>query len=152
MKMKICAVTLIGLAIAAVGCQTAEVREGRPLGEVGPAYDAPLQREEWVPFKVTAKGGGAPPANAVNQAQARLMAERAAKVDAMRNLLEEAYGVTIKSHTTVRDFITQDDTIKAKVNAYIRGAKVVDTKYLSDGSVEIEMEIVLDYQFRRMFP
>lgn len=152
MKMRLYAVMLIVTAYAVMGCQTAEVREGRPPGEVGPAYDLPVQREEWTPFKVTAKGGGAPPPHAVNQAQARLMAERAAKVDAMRNLLEQAYGVTIRSHTTVKDFITQNDTIKAKVDAYIRGARVVDTKYLSDGSVEIEMEVILDHQFRRIFP
>ncbi len=152
MKMKVCAGMLIVIAIALAGCQTYEVREGQPLGEVGPAYDAPRPGAEWVPVKVTAKGGGAPPLNAVNQAQARLMAERAAKVDALRNLLEQAYGVTIKSHTTVKDFITENDTIKAKVNAYIKGAKVIDTKYLSDGSVEIEMEIILGYEFRRMFP
>ena len=40
---------------------------------------------EWVPITITAKGGGAPPPNAVSAAQARLMTERAAKVDAMRN-------------------------------------------------------------------
>jgi len=150
MKVTVLAGMLIVIALA--GCQTYEVREGRPMGEVGPAYDAPAPREEWVPFRVTAKGGGAPPPNAVNQAQARLMAERAAKIDAMRNLLEQAYGVTIRSHTTVKDFITQNDTIRAKVDAYIKGARVIDTRYMSDGSVEIEMEVILDYQFRRMFP
>jgi len=147
MKMRVLAGMLILVAFALAGCQTYEVREDRPLGEVAPAPDS-----EWVPVKVTAKGGGAPPPNAVNPPQARLMAERAAKVDAMRNLLEQAYGVTIKSRTTVKDFITQNDTIKARVNAFIKGAKVIDTKYLSDGSVEVEMEIVLDYEFRRIFP
>ena len=112
----------------------------------------PEPRAEWVPIKVTAKGGGAPPPTAVNQAQARLMAERAAKVDALRNLLEQAYGVRITSATTVRDFITQNDTIRANVDAFIRGAKVLDTRYLSDGSVEMEMEITLGYEFRRIFP
>ncbi|MBA4374224.1 MAG: hypothetical protein C0402_15340 [Thermodesulfovibrio sp.] len=149
MKMRILAVMLCMAFFALAGCQTYEVRDSRPVGEVGPAYDAP--EGEWVPVKVTAKGGGAPPPNAVNQAQARLMAERAAKVDAMRNLLEQTYGVRIKSRTTVKDFITQNDTIKARVNAYIKGAKVIDTKYLSDGSVEVEMEIILDYEFRRIF-
>ncbi len=121
------------------GCVVAPVQETQP-------------RAEWVPIKVSAKGGGAPPPSAVSQAQARLMAERAAKVDAMRNLLEQAYGVTISSNTTVRDFITQNDTIRARVDAFIRGAKVIDTRYLSDGSVEIEMEITLGYEFRRIFP
>ncbi len=152
MRLGVLAGLLIVMAFALAGCQTYEVRDSRPLGEVGPAYDEPPPPDgEWVPVKVTAKGGGAPPPNAVNQAQARLMAERAAKVDAMRNLLEQTYGVRIKSRTTVRDFITQNDTIKARVNAYIKGARVIDTKYLSDGSVEVEMEIILDYEFRRIF-
>ncbi len=112
----------------------------------------PEPRAEWVPIKITAKGAGAPPQRAVNQAQARLMAERAAKVEGMRNLLEQAYGVNISSNTTVRDFITQNDTIRAKVDAFIRGAKVVDTRYLDDGSVEVEMELTLGYEFRRIFP
>lgn len=112
----------------------------------------PTPTAEWVPIKIIAKGGGAPPAKAVNAAQARLMTERAAKLDAYRNLLEEAYGVTIQSSTTVRDFITQNDTIRARVEAYIKGAKVVDTRYLDDGGVEVEMELVLGYEFRRLFP
>lgn len=119
---------------------------------VVPVQPTPEPRAEWVPIKLIAKGGGAPPAKAVNQAQARLMTERAAKVDAMRNLLEQAYGVTITSTTTVRDFITQNDTIRARVNAYIRGARIIDTRYLEDGSVEMEMEVTLGYEFRRIFP
>lgn len=134
---------VILLAVFAVmiisGCVAAPVQETQP-------------RDEWVPIKISAKGGGAPPPNAVNQAQARLMTERAAKVDAMRNLLEQAYGVTISSNTTVRDFITQNDTIRARVDAFIKGAKVIDTRYLSDGSAEVEMEIILGYEFRRIFP
>ncbi len=116
-------------------------------------YVVPVQpTAEWVPIKLTAKGGGAPPAKAINQAQARLMTERAAKLDAYRNLLEEAYGVAIQSNTSVKDFVTQSDTIRARVEAYIKGAKVVDTRYLDDGSAEVEMEIVLGYEFRRIFP
>ncbi|MCL5023428.1 MAG: LPP20 family lipoprotein [Nitrospirae bacterium] len=112
----------------------------------------PEPRAEWVPIKISAKGAGAPPATAVNQAQARLMAERAAKVDALRNLLEQAYGVTISSHTTVKDFITQNDTIRARVEAFVRGARVVDTRYLNDGSAEVDVELTLGYEFRRIFP
>lgn len=107
---------------------------------------------EWTPVKITAKGSGAPPPTAVNPGQARLMAQRAAKADAMRNLIEQAYGVSLSSHTTVRDFVTQNDTIKAKVNNFMRGARVVDTRYLDDGSVEVEMELVLGDAFRAMFP
>jgi hypothetical protein len=137
-------ITLILLAVfvASVftGCYVAPVRE------------TPAPTVEWVPIKLTATGGGAPPARAVNKAQARLMTERAAKLDAMRNLLEQAYGVTISSNTTVRDFITQSDTIRARVDAFIKGARVIDTRYLDDGSVQSEVEITLGYEFRRLFP
>lgn len=133
------AILAISLVIIAAGCAVYVPPEAPP-------------KAEWVPIKIKAKGGGVPPPTAINQAQARLMAERAAKLDAYRNLLEQAYGVTIHSNTSVRDFVTQSDTIHARVEAYIRGAKVIDTRYLNDGSVEIEIELTLDYEFRRLFP
>lgn len=140
MKMKALFVLSIFLVMATAGCYVQQVPP------------APEPRAEWVPIKISAKGAGAPPQKAVNAAQARLMAERAAKVEAMRNLVEQAYGVNISSTTTVRDFITQNDTIRARVDAFIRGAQIVDTRYLNDGSVEMEMEVTLGYEFRRIFP
>ncbi len=80
------------------------------------------------------------------------MAKRAAKMDALRNLLEQAYGVTISSSSSVRDFVLQNDSVRARVDAYIKGAKIVDERYLQDGSVEVDMEITLGYDFRKIFP
>lgn len=128
---------LSGLIMILSGCYVVSVKE--------------TPKAEWVPITIRATGSGAPPANAVNAAQARLMTERAAKLDAYRNLLEQAYGVQISSSSTVRDFILQSDTIKSKVEAFIKGAKVVDTRYLSDGTVQVDMELILGYEFRQMF-
>ncbi len=80
------------------------------------------------------------------------MAERAAKVDGYRNLLEQAYGLQVTGATTVRDFVTQSDTVRTQVDAFIRGAKVMDTRILDDGSVETEMEITLGKEFWVFFP
>ncbi len=80
------------------------------------------------------------------------VAERAAKVDGYRNLLEQAYGLQVTGATTVRDFVTQSDTIRTQLDAFIRGAKVTDTRYLDDGSVETEMEITLGKEFWVLFP
>ena len=113
---------------------------------------APSPRGQWVPITIRATGGGAPPERAINPAQARLMTERAAKLDAYRNLLEQAFGVAIRAKSTVRDFILKNDTIRSRVEAYIRGAKVVDTQYKDDGGVEVEMEVTLGYDFRQIFP
>ncbi|MEW6417300.1 MAG: LPP20 family lipoprotein [Nitrospirota bacterium] len=122
---------------------------------LGGCYVVPVEtppKVEWVPITIRATGSGAPPPSAINPAQARLMTERAAKLDAYRNLLEQAYGVNITSNSTVRDFVLQSDTIKARVEAFIKGAKILDTRHLSDGSVEVDMEMTLGYEFREMFP
>ncbi len=120
---------------------------------VPPQQPTPLPPQvEWTPIIIRPTGGGAPPQRAANPAQARLMAERAAKMDAYRNLLEQAYGVNISSNSTVRNFTTQNDVIRSRVDAYIRGAKVVDTRMLDDGGVELEMELTLGPDFRRIFP
>ncbi len=105
----------------------------------------------WQNITLRATGSGAPPGRSVNAAQARLMAVRAAKLDALRNLLEQAYGVNISARSHVRDFITKNDSIKSRVDAYIRGAKVVHTIQHEDGSVEVEMEVVLRQDFRNFF-
>jgi hypothetical protein len=91
----------------------------------------------WTSGEVYATGIGAPPANAVNAAQARAMAERAAQVVAYRNLLEIVKGVRVDSETVVENFMTKSDVIRTKVDGVIKGAIPVKKQYLSDGSVEI---------------
>jgi hypothetical protein len=91
----------------------------------------------WTSGEVYATGIGAPPSNAVNPAQARAMAERAAQVVAYRNLLEIVKGVRVDSETVVENFMTKSDIIRTKVDGIIKGAMPVKKQYLSDGSVEI---------------
>ena len=92
---------------------------------------------DWTTGLVTAVGIGAPPAQPANPAQARGMAERAAQVVALRNLLESVKGVRVDSTTTVENFIVTSDIIRTQVNGFVQGATVLDKKYMSDGSVEI---------------
>ena len=75
--------------------------------------------------------------------EAAIMAERAAEVDARRKLAEELYGVQINSVTTVTDFVVQYDEVKAEVETFLAGAKKIDTRFLPDGSVEVDIEIPL---------
>lgn len=80
------------------------------------------------------------------------MAEREAKVDGYRNLLEQTYDLQVSGSTTVRDYVSRSDTVRTKVDAFIRGAKVADIRMLDDGSVETEMEITLGQEFWALFP
>ncbi len=114
-------------------------------------YERTLEESErWGPVILRAKGSGIPPPGITNPAQARLMALRAAKAEALRNLLEQAEGVVIVSDSRVEDFIVKNDALKSRVDAFIKGAWVSEERVLSDGSYEVEMEIGLGLGFRRM--
>jgi hypothetical protein len=92
---------------------------------------------------VEAKGIGAVDPARIKGTNARPMALRAAQVDAYRNLLETVKGVKIDAQTTVRDFMTESDTINAKVSGLVKGAKVMNKVYLSDGTAEVTLRMEL---------
>lgn len=100
-------------------------------------------RVNWSMGIIQATGIGAPPDRFAGRPQARPMALRAAKLDAMRNLLEITKGVRIDSATTVRDYVVQSDVIMTKINGMVKGARVVKREYMSDGTVEITMQMSL---------
>jgi hypothetical protein len=91
----------------------------------------------WTIGEISATGIGVPPAQAVNAAQARAMAERAAFVVALRNLLEIVKGVRVDSETVVENFMVKSDVIRTRVDGIVKGARIVKTQYMSDGSVEM---------------
>jgi len=97
----------------------------------------------WTTGEVYATGIGAPPAQPANAAQARAMAERAAFVVALRNLLEVVKGVRVDSETVVENFMTKSDMIRTRVDGIVKGARVVRTQYMSDGSVEMQVAMPL---------
>ena len=101
---------------------------------------------------VVATGIGAISPLAQNPGMARATAVRAAKVDAMRNLLEAVMAITVSSETTVRGAAIENDVVKTSVEGMVRGARMrdidgdgrgsnSDIRYLSDTSIEIEMEV-----------
>jgi len=98
---------------------------------------------DWQSGRVTAKGLGATPANAANMAQARAMAVRAATVVARRNLLEIIKGVQIDSQTIVRNYMVENDVVESRVRGFLQNSQILDTAYMSDGSVEVTVGIAL---------
>jgi hypothetical protein len=100
----------------------------------------------WSEGTITALGIGAPPPNAINMAQARAMARRAAIVLARRNLLELVQGVQIDSMTFVKEAIVQSDIVRTSIQGVVRNAQIVDTAYMSDGSVEVKVAMNMSGQ------
>jgi hypothetical protein len=77
-------------------------------------------------------------------AEKSLLAKRAGKLDALRNLSEQVVGVRISGETLVRDFVTRSDDMRSRVFSYIQGARVISEYQLADGSYEVEVEIDLE--------
>ncbi|MBA4367759.1 MAG: hypothetical protein C0403_08995 [Desulfobacterium sp.] len=104
----------------------------------------------WTSGLIRAVGVGAPPENYYGKPEARPMALRAAKMDAYRNILEVIQGVRIQSSTTVKNFMMADDSISAQVSGMVRGAQVAKQEYMSDGTVEVTLEMNLKGGFAQL--
>lgn len=79
------------------------------------------------------------PAKSVNQR--RLMAIRAARLEAMRNLTEQVHGIRINSRTTIIDAIVQNDSLRATVDGLIVGAKTVRINPVGSDTYEVVLEL-----------
>jgi hypothetical protein len=132
---------LIGLCLLLAAPVAAAAEEGEEEGSFIQEFDN--GQIDWQVGKVTAVGIGAAPANAVNKAQARGMAKRAATVVARRNLLELLQGVRIDSTTTVLNHMVADDSVNSRVRGLLHNSRIMDTAYMSDGSVEVTVGVGL---------
>ena len=103
----------------------------------------------WTKGIILAKGSGAPPKEARNIAQARLLTERAALTEARRNLLEVLKGVRVDASTVVENFMVKSDQIRLQAEGFIQGSAEVRAlrKYLSDGAIEVTVAVDLAGDF-----
>jgi hypothetical protein len=73
----------------------------------------------------------------------RLLAIRAAKLDAYRNLAEEINGTRLRGHTSVKDAVVESDSYRAYVDAIVRGAHLISVTPKGEGVYEAEVELRL---------
>jgi hypothetical protein len=97
---------------------------------------------DWGDDKVLATGIGFAPKGADRNA-ARLLARRAAIVDAQRNLAETVSGVAVDSKTSVQNLMLASDEINSSVNSFLKGFKIVKEKGNSDGSYNVMIGVQL---------
>jgi hypothetical protein len=96
---------------------------------------------------VKCTGTGAPNLQAAggNVAVARIGAERAAKLDALRSCMEALKGVTVKSGETVGGALSGTPGLQASVEGVVKGFRVVGSpRYFSDGGVEMDVEVPIE--------
>jgi hypothetical protein len=76
-----------------------------------------------------------------NPAQQRLMAIRAAKLEAYRSLAEQVYGQQLDATTTVADMVVQSDSFRARVEGVIYGAVLVSITPTGDDTYETTLSL-----------
>jgi hypothetical protein len=92
---------------------------------------------------ITATGIGVP-----GGAGGRAGVLRAAKMDALRNLLEVIHGMALTSSTTVENQTLSNDVVKTRVEGIARMFRQAGPeRYYDDGSVEITIEMSLEGPF-----
>lgn len=74
-------------------------------------------------------------------AQRRLLAIKAAKLDAYRSLTEQVYGQYLDSTTTVSDMAVKSDTFRSRVEGVIYGANVVQIEPVGDETYQVTMSL-----------
>ena len=74
-------------------------------------------------------------------AQRRLLAIRAAKLDAYRSLTEQVYGQYLDSTTTVADMVVKSDSFRARVEGVVYGANLVQIQPLADDTYEVTLSL-----------
>lgn len=131
MKRVVAVILMIFFVITGISAQEANMVEQMDKGEI-----------DWTQLVIKAVGIGAPNPNLPAAAQ-RPAAKRAALQDAQRNLLEIIQGVNVTSETTVENFMLKDDVIRSKVQGVLRGYKEEKIKYMSDGTIEVILSIVI---------
>lgn len=135
----------LGLPLVAVG----QTKGRTEPAAVTPARPAP--GVSWEGQVVRATGAGAPDMKASSPAQARLGAEKAAQLDAFRNLLAQVKGIQVSAGKTVGDAMSQDE-VRGKVEGVLRGYKVTAKRYFSDSGVELDVEVPLAALTRAVAP
>ena len=78
------------------------------------------------------------------EGQEKVLAKRAAEIDAYRRLAERMMGVEITSDTTVRDMCVENDQVVAALSQVLKAATPTDIKYKSDGTAEVTMEVKVE--------
>ncbi len=128
----------MGLWTGTIWAVQAEVIEPVDNGEIN-----------WSRGMILAQGSGAPPKEAKNIAQARLMAERAALVDARRNLMEVLKGVQVDSVNELEVYLGKNDQTRLSAAAFVQGSTEVKDRrrYLPEGGMEVTVAMNLTGDF-----
>jgi hypothetical protein len=79
--------------------------------------------------------------NAKLPAQQRLLAIRAARIDAYRGLAEQVYGIYVDATTTIADLAVRNDAFRSRVEGVIHGATLASITPVNNDTYEVTLNL-----------
>jgi outer membrane protein FlgP len=76
--------------------------------------------------------------------QRRLLAMRAARMEALRDLTEQVHGLRLRSDSLLRDAVLRDDTVAAQVQGTLRGARTTAIEPRGEDGYVVTLELDTD--------
>jgi hypothetical protein len=98
---------------------------------------------EWAKRTLLVTGIGIPPDQVDDPKNARVMAERVAKVDAFNHATQQVYALQIYPHLSVQQWIQESPEFAGEIEEFLITGKVLDSRFLSDGTAEVDIELSL---------
>lgn len=118
--------------------------EKKVVQEVSSLENEMIGNIDWENQVVYAVGDGVPPENAVNPAQARVRAKRAAIDEAFARLLEMTKEVRVDAESSTRDFVNENRVVETRVSGMVKNAEITEMNQASDGSYQVKMKMPLN--------
>lgn len=140
--MKSTAASILVLSMVALtGCKSISLTMPTPSRDATSMVPPVVEKRE----TITATGYAVVTVqNHKNPAQQRLMAIRASKLDAYRNLTEQVFGQQLDASSTVADMVVTNDTFRTKVEGVIYGARLVSITPVGEDTYETTLSLDRD--------
>lgn len=119
--------------------ETKDMLDALDAGQIAPAA-APVQSTALVGRGFAQVAGQ--PGTTTNER--RLLAMRAARLDALRDLTEQVHGIRISSTSQLRDAVLRNDQLAAQVDGTLRGARTVSIAPRGEDGYSVVMELDAD--------
>lgn len=144
-RVRTLALLLSGLLLCAADAETpASGAVVEDLAVESPSGSVVEGRLDWTEGTVTVTGEGFVDDGITHPVRRRLLGFRAAKVDAYRKLLEVVGGVQVDARTTVSMAMVSSDSVRARVEGLVTGARVVPGSQVEEsGYYRVDLRVDL---------